>query len=377
VLVVLVLAVCAAVAVALGLLVGGPLEGLSAEVRGQIVMLRGSRALAAVVAGAALGLGGVVLQSLLRNPLASPDVLGPSAGAALAVVVAVGVAALAGGGGSGGGGEVGSVGLVWQTGPALVGAWAALGLVFVLGRRNGVIDPGAMVLIGVVLSVLCAAGVIVADHVFQGLGVGGGRGTMSGQLIGAIRDEAVAAGGGTGGGGGLRWWLGTPLMGVVVAGCVVWAVARGRRMDAASLSDDEAAGVGLNLARQRVELFVMGGVLTSVAVVIAGPVGFVGLVAPHVTRRLMSAAGAGGGCGGGGRWGVHGVLVVGSACAGAGLLAGADAVARAVDLGAGRLPVGAVPALVGGPVLVWLIARRGRAARGSGKAKAWHSRRGW
>lgn len=89
----------------------------------------------------------------------------------------------------------------------------------------------------------------------------------------------------------------------------------------------------------------MGGILAAVAVAYAGPIGFIGLIGPHIARKLVGSR--------------HGALVPASALAGAALLVSADAVRQWIDLGAGRLPVGVVTALAGGPAFLWLL-RSGR-----------------
>ena len=108
----------------------------------------------------------------------------------------------------------------------------------------------------------------------------------------------------------------------------------------------QALSTGVPIARLRIALFLLSGVLTAVAVVLAGPVGFVGLVCPHIVRLLAGPA--------------HRTLVLGSALAGATLIVAADAAVKAVNLGGGRMPIGVITALVGGPVFIVLL-RRGTA----------------
>jgi iron complex transport system permease protein len=118
-------------------------------------------------------------------------------------------------------------------------------------------------------------------------------------------------------------------------------------LDACSLGDDEALSIGVPLAGLRRCLLLLGGALAAIAVVIVGPIAFVGLLAPHAGRRL---AGAG-----------HRGVVVSTVVAGGGMLVLADAIRQVVDLGGGRLPVGVLTALVGGPAFLLLLLRgRGR-----------------
>lgn len=285
---------------------------------GAVLELRSLRVSVAVSVGAALAVAGVLLQALLRNPLASPDLLGLSSGAALAVMIGVYV----GGIGVGGVGLAGSA--VWQGLPSVVGAGGALGLVYLLSQRRGLIEPVTVVLTGVVVGIVCSAGVMLVQHLMPDAGFNSAR-----LLIGSISDETS--------------WGAVALVALLTAGGVALAAWAGPALDAASLGDDEAVSVGVPIARLRIGLLVVSGVLTGGAVVLAGPIGFVGLIVPHAVRLV---AGPG-----------HRGLVLGSALGGAGLIVLADAAIKAVDLGAGRMPMGIVTALVGGPVFVWLLRR--------------------
>ena len=119
----------------------------------------------------------------------------------------------------------------------------------------------------------------------------------------------------------------------------------GRAMDAATLSDDEARSVGLALGPLRVGLFILAGALTAGAVSLCGPIGFVGLIAPHAARLLVGPR--------------HTPLVPAAALVGIVIMVGADAGRQAIELGAGRLPIGVLTALIGGPAFIWLL-RTGR-----------------
>jgi len=119
---------------------------------------------------------------------------------------------------------------------------------------------------------------------------------------------------------------------------------RARALDVACLSEDEAESSGVALQPLRRVLFAVGGLLAAVSVAYAGPIGFVGLIGPHIARRLVGAR--------------HAMLVPGSALAGAAVLVSADLLRQLLDLGTGRLPVGVVTALAGGPAFLWLLRRR-------------------
>ncbi|MDX2132825.1 MAG: iron ABC transporter permease [Planctomycetota bacterium] len=284
--------------------------------------LRGARVGAGMVVGGCLGLAGVFLQSLLRNVLASPDILGLASGSGLGVMIAAYVGYL-GGQGLASADVLG----VSTAGAAVAGALVALALVYALSVRRGVLDPITLVLVGVGVSIMASAGTMIVRHLLPDQGESAAR-----LLLGSIRDAG--------------WWeigaAGLALAGGLAVGCV-----GARAMDVASLSEDEARSAGVRLGRLRGVLFVASGVLTAASVVLAGPVGFVGLVCPHVVRLL---AGPG-----------HRTLVPGSVLAGAALVVGCDVLVRAVDLGAGHLPLGALTSLIGAPVLIGMLrsARRG------------------
>ena len=290
--------------------VGWP-EGDSA---GVVLELRGVRAASAAVVGAALGAAGALLQATLRNPLASPFVLGLTSGAGLGLVIATWASYLA-------------TGMIVQQSanpvPVLTGAFGALGLVYLLGRRGGLIDPARLILVGVIVSVLCGAVTMLVQHMLPDRGMA----VFTRWVMGTISQDT-------------RWGLiGT--VGAVTAAGVAVGGAMGRSLDAASLGDDEAASVGVRLGRLRSASLLIAGVLTAGSVLIAGPIGFVGLVCPHVVRLI---AGPG-----------HRTLVVGSALAGAALLVLADAAVAVIRAPAGELPVGVLTALIGAPVFIVLL----------------------
>jgi len=309
------LLVLAAAAVALRLVVGEP--GLPLE---EVLPLRAGRAAVGVIVGVCLAVAGVMLQSLLRNPLASPDILGLASGASLAVLLAVYVLRDPGGEG----GRVAAA--AWHSGPALVGSLLALGAVYLMGQRGGLIDPPSLILTGVVVGIMCSAGVMLVQHLMPDRGMASVR-----LLIGSISDDVSPA----------AVWMGG---GIAVLGTVVGVVC-GRAMDAAALGDDEARAVGVRLDALRGVLLVGAGIMTAAAVVLAGPVGFVGLVCPHAARLLTGMRGG------------HAALVVGAGLAGAAVVVGADAAVRLAPLGSGRLPLGVLTALLGGPAFIALLRR--------------------
>ncbi|NNF43160.1 MAG: iron ABC transporter permease [Phycisphaerales bacterium] len=285
---------------------------------GEIARLRLTSVAVATLVGAALGISGLLLQALLRNPLASPFVLGVSGGAALGVMTAISLEH--------------AWGLAWARSgadapAALVGALAALVIVYGLGQRRGWLDPVSLILIGVVVSAICGALIMFLQH----LAPFGLRGDLVTWMMGIV-PQGVSG-------------MALAGSGIVVGLGAAGALGLGHAMDAATLGDDEARTVGLAVTRVRALLFVIAGVLASIAVALAGPIGFVGLIAPHAARLGMGPR--------------HGRLVVGSAAAGAALLIGADLAAQVTSVGGGRMPVGVFTALLGGPTFIWLL-RSGR-----------------
>jgi iron complex transport system permease protein len=273
-------------------------------------------AMSATVAGALLGIAGALLQGMLRNPLASPFVLGISSGAGLGVAVAAATAAATGSGVLSVGGSIF---------PATVGAMGALAAVLALGRRQGISDPTTIVLAGVIVGAVCAAGTMVAESALPL----GRRGELTTWMLGRIPEAPEAA----------IMAVALAVLLVSVAAVLVW----GASLDAAALSDDEASSVGVNLRALRPGVLLVTGAATAASVVLCGPIAFVGLIAPHLARGAVGPR--------------HRLMCLASGVAGAALLIGADALRQFIDLGGGRLPVGALTALLGGGAFLWLLRR--------------------
>ncbi|MBX3381383.1 MAG: iron ABC transporter permease [Phycisphaeraceae bacterium] len=316
------LALLAGLAFWLRLKVGGPLTpGWD-----PIFEFRLQRAAAGLIVGMGLATAGVLLQCLFRNPLASPELLGMSSGAGVAVMLWQLAAYHAGLG-------IAQTGMTnIGAGVALPGAVGALGLTYLLSQRRGMVEPVTLILTGVVVGIIAAALISLVQQLLPDRGVAASR-----LLLGAINDDVQ--------------WNGIVFAGIVTLVCAAWAWIRGRALDVASLSDDEARSLGVSLGWLRVELFVLAGVLTSVTFAIAGPVAFVGLVCPHLVRLLIGPG--------------HRSLVIGAALLGGAMVVFADVLVRSIDLGSGRLPISVLTALIGGPVLIWMLRRRAAFGPGS------------
>ncbi len=289
----------------------GPAADLVRGIRLPIV------ALAAAV-GATLAAAGTVTQAVLRNPLADPYVLGVSGGAAVGVA-AVGVAA---------GGVPGLLGPIG----AVAGATLSLVVLQSVGRglrRGG--DSGdpalGLLLAGVAFNAFASALVLLLHTVLapqqsQALLLA---------LVGAIQPARLPVG-----------TAGALAFAVVLA----WGalVVRARRLDVLALGDEMAAGLGVDARRERATQLVLASVLVGCSVAAAGMVGFVGLVVPHALRRVLGPSAR--------------PLLLTATVYGACFVVVADAAGRALfGLAGSVLPVGAITALVGAPVFLWLLAR--------------------
>ncbi|MZG04150.1 iron chelate uptake ABC transporter family permease subunit [Streptomyces sp. SID5614] len=268
-----------------------------------------------LAAGAALGLSGCVMQALTRNPLADPGILGVSAGAAFAIVIAAGVAG------------IGSLfGYIWF---AFAGAMAASVVVYLLGRmgRSGS-TPVKLALAGVavtaVLSSLTSAVVLTDPAALDRF-----RFWSAGSL--ADQDASTV----------LRI---LPFLGL---GALL-ALASAPALNSLALGDDVAASLGRKLGLVRLQGVVAVTLLTGAAVAVIGPVVFIGLVVPHVARVLAQYAGLGPDH----RW-----LLPLSAALAAGLLLGADILGRVIARPV-EVQAGIIVAFIGGPFFIALVRRR-------------------
>ncbi|MFJ4974491.1 FecCD family ABC transporter permease [Streptomyces coeruleorubidus] len=279
-----------------------------------IMDLRMPRALAGVVVGIALGVSGALTQSIARNPLASPDVLGITHGASAVAVFLVTVS---------GGTAAAIVSSVGLSAAALMGGLGTGLLVYFLAWRRG-IDGLRLILIGISVSAVMEAlttWLLVTADIRD---VAQAQAWLVGSLDDRSWDEVQVA----------VW--GTLVLLVVVAGAAF-------QFKPMHLGDDVAAGLGVRYSAVRAVLLLCAVLLAGVAVSAAGPVPFVALVAPQVAMRLARCPTP---------------PMVASALVGALLLTGSDLVARmALPV---SLPVGVVTAAIGGPFLVYLLVRANR-----------------
>ncbi|MET0772821.1 MAG: iron ABC transporter permease [Candidatus Limnocylindrales bacterium] len=292
-------------------LLGLPAGTWAASTETIVMELRLPRVLGAMVVGAGLGISGAVLQGLLRNPLADPYVLGTASGAALgaAVGILLPVQALLLG--------FGITGVL-----AFLGALAAVALVVRLAGA-GTDSRASVLLVGYAVGSVLAAGLALAMYLS-----GDDLRRIVAFLLGSFAD--------------VTWSQVAIALPVIVAGTLL-IVSRARSLDAMLLGDDAAAHLGIDVRRERRILLALSALVTAMGVAMAGLIGFVGLVVPHVVRLVAGPS-------------ARSVLPL-SALVGAAFMVGADLIARIP----GELPVGIVTALVGVPVFLVLL-RRARGA---------------
>ncbi|UYG05387.1 iron ABC transporter permease [Halomonas sp. LR3S48] len=291
---------------------GAVLEALLVPERSDIALIvheiRLPRVVLAILVGACLGVAGLLLQGLVRNPLASPDVIGITGGASLA---AVGFLALGGT----------ALGEAWLPLAALCGALlVALAIVALTGRG---VTPARLVLIGIGMAAALGAGttlvlVLAADTTAMQAYV-----WLTGSLYAAQWREVT----------GLAPWalVGLPL-----------ALVLARRLDVLALGDDLAVGLGTTLQGSRLALLLLSVALAGAAVAFAGGLSFVGLLAPHIARRLSVRG--------------HTGLVPVSALSGALIVLHADLLGRIAFLPR-DLPAGIFVAGIGAPFFIYLLYR--------------------
>ncbi|MGI8781477.1 MAG: FecCD family ABC transporter permease [Solirubrobacteraceae bacterium] len=276
-----------------------------------ITELRLPRALVAFLVGTALAVSGAILQGLTRNPLAAPELIGVTAGANVAAVIVI--VALP------------QTPIAFLSVAAFAGALAATALVYALAWRGGG-SPMRVVLVGIGLT---AAGYAVVTAVISSVD----------EIVHASQLVVFTAGSVYG-----KGWKELATLGPAVLVLGALAVGGARHLDALRLGDEMASGLGVHVARRRLSLLALAAALAAAAVATAGPVSFVGLMAPHIARRLVGAA--------------HIAVVPVAAMLGGTIVIVADALAR-TSFAPVDIPVGVMTAVVGAPYFVYLLYRTG------------------
>lgn len=287
-------------------------RGVTDPLADQIIWdLRFPRVLAGALVGAALAAAGVCLQALVRNPLADPYLLGVSSGASLGAVLMLvaAPAALAG---------------LGITGAAFGAACLTVVVVFLLAQRGGRMADRRLILAGVAVAYLANA---ATSYVQLSIAPGQLQGIMF-WLMGSLA--------------GVQWSALTTLAPLVLLGTAV-LVLSARGLNGIAAGDDTAFGVGINVHWFRVRLLLVGSLLTAAVVSVAGGIGFVGLVIPHVARLLVG--------------GDHRRLLPVAVLLGATFLVLVDLGARTLAAPS-ELPIGIITAAVGAPYFLYLLRRK-------------------
>ena len=280
-----------------------------ARARFIVVELRLPRPLVAIGVGITLGMAGVLLQNLTRNPLAAPELLGVSAGANLAVVSTVYIFP--------------SLPAATLLPAALMGGFMAAGLVFFFSWKK-TSSPSRLLLTGIgvtagaqalTLAVITTAPIVYASRIV-------------GWLAGSVYAKD---------------WTDARLIGIALVVLTPLAFSLARRADLLTLGDDLSISLGISLERTRITILATGVALAATATAIAGPVAFAGLLCPHIARRLGTSSTAD--------------LLLVSGAVGGTLVVGADLAGRVLAAPT-EIPAGVLVPVLGAPLLLLLLQRR-------------------
>lgn len=289
--------------------------GLSPREAAVLVQIRLPRIVLAAFVGAAVASAGAALQGLFRNPLADPGLIGVSGGAAFATTAAI---------------VLGATGAFVVPFAAFAGGAAATAAIFGLARVNGVISAPAMLLVGIAINALSGAGIGLFSYIGTDIQLRQISLWTLGSLAGATWETVIPA---------------AALMTVGTVGLLL----RARAMDVFVLGEREAFALGLSPVRFTVEVVLLAALAVGASVAAAGPIGFLGLVVPHIARMSLGPS--------------HPRLMCAGLLVGAAGLVGADTLARTLAMPA-EFPVGLLLSLGGAPFFLWLLRRATRAGGG-------------
>lgn len=283
--------------------------------------IRLPRAFTAIIAGSALSVGGLQMQTLFRNPLAGPSVLGISAGASLGVAVVMlaagsvtSVFAIQ---------ELGSAGSWLIIGAASLGSGAVMLLILLIAAR--IRDHVTLLIVGLMIGNITIALVSIWQYF---------------SAPDQIRDYLIWTFGSLGGVASSQLWI---LAGVTTAGSII-AFGLSKSLNGLLLGERYARSMGIGVSRARLWVIISTSLLAGAVTAFCGPIGFVGIAVPHLTRSLFGTNN-------------HRVLIPATLLAGAVLMLACDIVAQ-VPGSSTTLPISAVTSLVGSPVVIWIIVRR-------------------
>lgn len=275
--------------------------------------IRVPRVLLAFLAGVGLSLGGVVFQSMFRNPLATPFTLGVAGGASFGVALWVHL-----------GISFSLLGVSGVSLAALLGSMLSIALLYGIARASGNLSPMTMLLGGVAISFFFSSLIMLLQYLMDA----GNSFRVIHWLMGDMgRADADSV---------------LQVFPFVASGSLI-AMYQRRELNLLSVSDDLAASRGVNVERVRMVLFLAVSLMVAGIITVCGPIGFVGIMAPHICRLIVGAN--------------HRILVPAAALFGGVFLTLCDTLARSITDSA-EIPVGVITALLGGPFFLWLLFRK-------------------
>lgn len=274
-----------------------------------VVDIRLTKCIVAVIAGIALSVSGLQMQTLFRNPLAGPYVLGVSSGASLAVAIFILGAPLTGGMSS----TMASIGM---TGAALIGSAVILALVAMAGRR--IKD----IMVVLILGMMVSSGISAIVQILQYLSSDESLKSFVIWTMGSLGNVTMSQ---------------LPVLAVTVVAGLVLAVVTIKPLNLLLLGEEYAVTMGYDSRRSRTLILVSTALLAGGVTAFCGPIGFVGLAMPHVARAVFATAD-------------HRILLPGAALTGAAVMLGCDIVSKLFVL-----PVNAITALTGIPIVIWIV----------------------
>lgn len=290
-------------------LTGGEVAASTAKI---VCSIRLVKAVVALVAGAALAVSGLQMQTLFRNPLAGPYVLGISSGASFGVALLLLGAPLLGIGGSALLSSLGMAGAAW------LGAAAILALVAACSRRI----KDIMVIL--ILGMMCSSGIDAVVQILQYLSSEGALKSFVIWTMGSLGDVTT---------------LQLGLLVVAVTAGLILAIGVIKPLNLLLLGEQYARTMGLNVRSTRLKVFLSTTLLAGTVTAFCGPVGFIGLAVPHLSRMLFRAAD-------------HRILIPASAFTGSAVLLLCDILSKLFTL-----PINTITALMGIPIVVWVVLR--------------------
>lgn len=274
-----------------------------------VIDIRLPRVLLAFLVGAGLSVAGAVLQALLRNPLAEPYILGISSGGTMGTILAIALAS--------------GIGHLVAPAASFAGSALVMLLVYALAHRRGQLEPYTLLLAGVMVGAFFNALVLLTVALFN-QELRNAFLWLMGNLSGASMDALLIAG---------------PLTLLATIPAFVFA----RQYNLIATGDETALQLGVDVRALRRRSYAIASIITGAVVSVSGVVGFVGLIIPHVTRMIFGPD--------------HRLLLPASFLLGGTFLVLADTLARTI-IAPAEIPVGAVTAVIGAPVFIYLLRRR-------------------